>query len=56
VSTSALGRVSNESRREQVVRALRDAIVTGRFPPGHRLIETELAEQLGTSLAPIREA
>jgi DNA-binding GntR family transcriptional regulator len=56
VSTSALGRVSNESRREQVVRALRDAIVTGRFPPGHRLIETELAEQLGTSRAPIREA
>jgi DNA-binding GntR family transcriptional regulator len=56
MTSSALGRVTNESRREQVVRALREAIVVGRFPPGHRLIETDLAEQLGTSRAPIREA
>lgn len=56
MSASVLGRVTNESRREQVVKALREAIVVGRFPPGLRLIETELAEQLGTSRAPIREA
>jgi DNA-binding GntR family transcriptional regulator len=54
--TGALSRVTNESRRHQVVKALRDAIVTGQFPPGHRLVETDLAEQLGTSRAPIREA
>jgi len=36
--------------------SLRDAIVTGRLRPGDRLTETELAHQLGTSRAPVREA
>jgi DNA-binding GntR family transcriptional regulator len=54
--TRALSRVTNESRRAQVVKALRDAIITGQFAPGYRLVETDLAEQLGTSRAPVREA
>ena len=36
--------------------ALRDAILNGDFQPGQPLIETELAAQLGTSRAPLREA
>jgi DNA-binding GntR family transcriptional regulator len=39
-----------------VARALRDAITSGRYQPGDRLVETELATQLGTSRGPVREA
>ncbi len=39
-----------------VTTALRDAIVSGRFVAGERLVETELAEQFGTSRGPIRDA
>lgn len=35
---------------------LRQAIVAGRFRPGERLIEVQLAEQLGLSRGPIRVA
>ena len=40
----------------QAHRALRRAILQHRFKPGQRLIETELAEMLGVSRTPIREA
>ncbi len=39
-----------------VTTALRDAIVAGRFEAGERLVETDLAEQFGTSRGPIRDA
>jgi len=51
-----LGRVPGLSRREQVADILRDAITAGRLKPGDRLIETDLAAELGTSRAPVREA
>ncbi len=35
---------------------LREAIVSGRLRPGQRMRQEELAEQLGVSVAPIREA
>lgn len=41
---------------DRVAAALRDAIVTGRFKPGERLVETALARQLTVSRSPIREA
>ncbi len=44
------------SRRHQVTDVIRAAIVSGRLQPGERLIETELAERLGISRAPVREA
>lgn len=44
------------SRRHQVAASLRSAIVSGRLLPGDRLTETHLAERLGTSRAPVREA
>ena len=43
-------------RGQQVVEALRSAIVAGRYEPGERLIETSLSEELGTSRGPVREA
>lgn len=37
-------------------RQVRKAILNGTFKPGERLVETAIAEQLGVSRAPVREA
>lgn len=44
------------SLRRRASDVLRSAIVEGRLRPGDRLKEVELAEQLGISRAPVREA
>ncbi len=41
---------------EATAEVLRDRIIGGSFKPGARLVETEIARQLGTSRAPVREA
>ncbi|MFQ5914810.1 MAG: GntR family transcriptional regulator [Nitrospinota bacterium] len=41
---------------ENVMSAIRSAIFNGELKLGNRLVETELAEQLGVSRGPIREA
>lgn len=53
---SSLPPVPAASRREHVAEILREAITTGDLTPGQRLTELELAAQLGTSRAPVREA
>src|SRR4051812_4582242 len=45
-----------ELLRDDVYRRLRDAIVDGTFAPGEQLRDAELAEWLGVSRTPIREA
>ena len=42
--------------RDVVCEALRAAIQSGELPPGERLMEIPLAEELGVSRTPIREA
>ncbi len=42
--------------QENVTLFLRHAIVSGRLPPGTRLIQAELASNLNISVTPIREA
>jgi len=42
--------------REIVLEALRDAIVSGILEPGERLMEIQLAEEMGVSRTPVREA
>jgi DNA-binding GntR family transcriptional regulator len=42
--------------REVVYETLRDAIQSGALPPGERLMEIQLAEELGVSRTPVREA
>ena len=49
-------RTRNLPLRDQVVAILRDAILTCRLEPGAVLNERELAEQLGVSKTPVREA
>lgn len=41
---------------DQATEALRQAIVTGRLHPGERLVQQELAAELGISRTPLREA
>jgi len=41
---------------DQVKERILEDILTGRHPPGSRIIETKVARELGTSQAPVREA
>ncbi len=42
--------------RELVLESIRDAIIKGTLKPGERLMEIQLAEELGVSRTPVREA
>jgi DNA-binding GntR family transcriptional regulator len=48
--------VNRSLLRDDVYRRLRDAIVDGTFEPGEQLKDGELAEWLGVSRTPVREA
>ena len=42
--------------RDVVFNTIKDGILTGKLKPGERLLENQLAEELGVSRTPIREA
>ncbi|WP_157248066.1 GntR family transcriptional regulator [Nonomuraea typhae] len=42
--------------RESVIEAIQELIVSGQLKPGQHLVESELAELLGVSRQPVREA
>ena len=48
--------ISRTVLREQVKDVLLQRIVSGELQPGDRLVETRIAQELGTSQAPVREA
>ena len=47
---------SQDSIRQKVYRHLRDEILDGRISPGSRMVESRLADSIGTSRTPVREA
>jgi DNA-binding GntR family transcriptional regulator len=51
-----LSTISRTVLREQVKDVLLQRIVSGELQPGERLVETRIAQELGTSQAPVREA
>ena len=51
-----LGNVSDQNIADQVADELRNAIHSGELEPGERLVERKLAERLGVSHIPVREA
>ncbi len=51
-----LEKIGRESIAEKVAASLRSRILAGDLTPGTRLIESQLASQLGVSRAPVREA
>jgi len=56
LSSPPLEKVRPVSVRAQVATLLREAILSGRFRPGDRLLERKLAEEMGVSQAAVREA
>lgn len=42
--------------REVVFETLREAIISGQLSPGERMMEVQLAEEMGVSRTPVREA
>lgn len=54
--TQVTGVVSRSVLADQVREHLLAGIVSGRYPPHSRIVETQVARELGTSQAPVREA
>jgi DNA-binding GntR family transcriptional regulator len=53
---SQVAKIKRESIRDQVRERILERILDGAYPPGHRLRETELVQEFGTSQSPVREA
>jgi DNA-binding GntR family transcriptional regulator len=51
-----LGRLEQRTTTSSVAEVLRKAILNGTFPPGSQLREVAIANELGISRAPLREA
>lgn len=51
-----LAPIQQDTTPTLIARQLRDAIATGQFAPGQQLLETSLAQSLGVSRGPLREA
>jgi DNA-binding GntR family transcriptional regulator len=47
---------ARQSLSQEVVALIKDMIAAGTLPPGGRIVESQLARQLGVSLTPVREA
>lgn len=56
VSLGAMAAVRPPTLREHAVQTIRQAIVSGALQPGGRIREEDLAQQLGISRGPVREA
>lgn len=55
-AASALQPVERETLWDRVYVQLRDALFAGKFEPGVRLVLRDLADSLGTSITPVRDA
>lgn len=55
-SKAASAPAARTSLVEQAYQAIRRRILDNAYPPGHQALESELAEQLGISRTPVREA
>jgi DNA-binding GntR family transcriptional regulator len=56
METNALNKLEHIPLREQVAREIRNAILIGTLRAGEKIREHDLAEQLGVSRLPVREA
>lgn len=52
----SLPKIETLSRQEAVFQELEKAIISGKIPPGQKLITEEIARQMGVSRIPVREA
>jgi DNA-binding GntR family transcriptional regulator len=54
--TGRVAALQPDTLRRQIENAVRQAIISGRYAPGARLVERELCEDLGVSRTSLREA
>ena len=45
-----------KSLADQIYERLRSDIINGLLPPGDRIVELDIASEMGTSQSPVREA
>jgi DNA-binding GntR family transcriptional regulator len=55
-ATAASGTLARSVLADQVKERLLEEILAGRYAPDARIVETQVARELGTSQAPVREA
>lgn len=48
--------IDRETLWDRAYAALREALLTGRYEPGHRILLRDVAAELGISLTPVRDA
>jgi DNA-binding GntR family transcriptional regulator len=56
VASTDMSPLARPSLAELAHQAIRESVLSGAIPMGERIVETRVAEQLGISRAPIREA
>jgi len=56
VTTVMKTRVRPETTAQHALESLREAIIAGELRPGQRVLQEEIAESFGVSIAPLREA
>lgn len=52
----AIASIAQGSLSQRAYSVLREGLINGHFRPGQRLVMQDLADQLGTSITPVREA
>ncbi|MCE7029637.1 GntR family transcriptional regulator [Jiella avicenniae] len=48
--------MKHQTKEERVADYLREGIISGKFPRGSKLKQAQIAEMIGTSITPVREA
>ncbi|HKX32516.1 MAG TPA: GntR family transcriptional regulator [Blastocatellia bacterium] len=56
MSNKVLGLIQPISKKDQVVIAIRDAVLSGAIQPGEAIVESKIAQQLGAGIPLVREA
>ncbi|MBW2027886.1 MAG: GntR family transcriptional regulator [Deltaproteobacteria bacterium] len=56
MKSMAIPRIEADSLTQRVYRDLRQAVITGDIPGGMRLVESTIAQRMGVSRTPVREA
>lgn len=51
-----MAKIMRQTLREQVTQAIRIKLLTGELKPGTRIVEQDIAQDLGVSRGPVREA
>ena len=51
-----MAKIMRQTLREQVTQAIRMKLLTGELKPGTRIVEQDMAQELGVSRGPVREA